>query len=269
MPNVTLDDEEGARCAGDTQPGDKRAPTGTMSMLVKPGRAATVGRCPRDAAGQAVWARCNEERVDREPGFKERAREVDELVGNAAGVLNAFEQPYRFHAEPCGTSRMPGSGCRGVLQGGVLLKGCPRQRTQSLSSTGNDKAETRVFNVSSQELPIKDSLLFGMRDHDAHGYTCNQEGRGNITQEFVNSREALLCRGRSNLVSRIQCWIWAFLFLWNAHMLHAQGKKKNMNIVLSALHWLMFAYGKTNSSLFVVILCSLQCTPLEVFVIVA
>lgn len=268
MPNVTLHDEEGARCAGDTQPCVRqRAPTGTMSKLVKPGRTATVSRCPRDAAGQAVWARCNEERVDREPGFKERAREVDELVCTAAGVLDAFEQPYRFHAEPSGTSRMAGSGWRGVLQGGVMLKGCPHQRMQSPSSTGNDKAETRDFNVSSQKMPRKDRLLFGMPGHDAHGYTCNQEGRGNITQEFVNNRAALLCRGRSNLVSRIQCWIWAFLFLWNAHVLHAQGKKRTNCLFCSALA----NVSKWQNKCFTFLWQSSgpRCTPLEVFATVA
>lgn len=237
MLNVTLDGEEGARCGGDTQPCVRqRAPTGTMSMLVKPGRTGTVGHCPRDAAGQAVWARCNEERVDRGPGFKERAREVDELVCNAAGVLNAFEQPYRFHREPSETSRMPRSGYRGVLEGGVLLKGCPRQRSQSPNSTVNEKAEaTRGVNVSSQKTPNKGSSLFGTLDHDAYRYTCNQAGRGNITQEFVNNRQAPLYHGRSNLVSRIQYWIWALLILWNAHVLHAQGKITI--IMLSVMHW--------------------------------
>ncbi|XP_041959294.1 uncharacterized protein LOC121718340 [Alosa sapidissima] len=213
LSNVTADDEEGARCAGDMeQCGRQQAPTGTMSVLVKPGRSATAGRCPPDTAGQAVWASCNEERVDPRPGFKESARDVDELVGNAAGVLNVSEQPYRFHGDPNGTSRMPGSGCRGALEGASSLKGCPRQRSRSPG-----------INVSSQnQIQRKDNSLFAMPDHDAHGYTYYQDGRGNITRDVFNNREALLCRGRSNLVSRIQYWIWAFILLWNTHVLNAQ-----------------------------------------------
>ena len=226
VSNVTVDDEVGARCAGDTEPCvGQRAGTGTTSMLVKPGRIPTASRSPRVTAGQAVSSRGNEERVDPGPGFKERAREVGELVCGAAGVLKALEQPNRFHGEPSGTSSMPGSFC-GVLEGGSSLKGCPRQRCWSPTSTRNDTPDvTKGSNGFSQnQILRKDSSLFDMRDHNVHGYTYRQEGQEKIPQEFLNDREAVLYRGRSNLVSRIQYWIWTFFILWNVHVLHAQGK---------------------------------------------
>ncbi|XP_062390385.1 protein sidekick-1 [Sardina pilchardus] len=216
---VTADDEDGwaRERAGDTeQCGHQQALTGTMSVLVKPGRADTAGCCLTDTAGPVAWARCNEERVEPGPGVKERAREVDELVGDAAaGVLNTSEQPYRFRGDPNGTSKTPGSGCRGALEGESSLEGCPSQHSRSPG-----------VNVSSQNQKPrkKDSSLFVMPDHDTHGYTYCREGRGNITRDFFNNREALLCRGRSNLVARIQYWIWAFILLWNTHVLHAQGE---------------------------------------------
>ncbi|KAL2086639.1 hypothetical protein ACEWY4_017698 [Coilia grayii] len=248
LSNVTVDDGEEARCAGcDTELCvGLRAPTGTTSMLTR--HSTATSPCTRDTAGQVVSARCNEKRVVPGAGFKERAREVDELVCSAAGVLKASEQPYGFPGEQGGTGSMPGN-CRGVLEGGSLLEGCPRGRSPSPSATGNDKLDlTRAFYASSHnQTPRNDSWSLDMRDPDACGYSYRQEGRAKFTQEFLKNREAVLQRGRLSLMSGIQCWMWAFLLLWNTHVLHAQAQHSSAQ--LSALCSLLSALRSPLSAL--------------------